>query len=146
MSGKIVMSKDVLLQTRVPAGAAREVKRRARNNGDSDAAWLRRLLLDVTGEAEIVQPRSQSADEFFDLGQLFIRKSMIVAMDWIDPNKGSCASGSKPWELRVQLRDGSSLMLSTTPAKIVLKAFGLPHANPYPAGTEAARKAERNAR
>lgn len=118
--------KDVLLQTRVPSTVAREVKRRAADQGDSDAAWLRRLLVRETGEA--------LDGEFFDLGDTFIRKSSIVAMKWVDPHAGTCAEGDKPWKLRVDLVCGASWTLGTESAQIVLKAFGLPTKNPHPKG------------
>jgi hypothetical protein len=126
------VSKDVLLQTRVPSRVAREVKRRAGEDSSSEAAWLRRLLVrEIEADAQ-----AEQKSEFFWLGHLFIRKSAVIEMIWGDPHAGSCASGEKPWELCVRLVDGSVTRLSTTPAKIVLEAFGLPSANPHPNGTK----------
>jgi len=122
---------DILLQTRVPAHVAREIRRRAKIDSDTDAGWLRRLL---THETE--QQAPGQSGEFFDLEHLYIRKTSVVAMKWVDPNAGTCAGGEKPWKLRVDLVDGTSWTLPTPSAKIILKAFGLPTENPHPKGSK----------
>jgi hypothetical protein len=122
------VSKDVLLQTRVPGSVAREVKRRAGLGGDSDAGWLRRLLIDTTS--------TKPHDEFLNLGHMFVRKSSIVTMTWIDPSGGTCAQGEKPWVLQVQFDNGGVTRLPTPLAQIVLDAFGLPNKNPFPKGSK----------
>lgn len=129
------MSKDVLLQTRVPARVAREVKRRAESNGDSDASWLRRLLLRETEE------RAPSPnDEFIRLSWCFYRKAAIISMAWRDPHSGTCANGRDPWVLCLTFVDGGHVSLKTADAEIVLKAFGLSTDNPHPRGTDNEKK------
>ena len=119
---------DVLLQTRVPPRVAREVGYRAEAQGDTNAGWLRRLIIEETNT-----PRSS---DYLKLGHQFIRPSAIVYCRWVDPNAGTCADGRDPWVLEVTLSDGSRLFLSDVYAATVLQALELPTANPHPKGTK----------